>query len=233
MSSGVKFTIFFIHISPAGQGGQQVVTQIIRGQAVSTAISGASPVATVTGQGAASPTAAGQTPPGTPRSQGQGQVKLTLAQLTQLTQVSERDKLQYVTTCQEFEMNAVRTALKCLRKMIWNEGFLIDKLISSNQKASPHLHCRYVEAASGVRCRSAGWCRWYPTGFDGNGSRPGPDHRSATGHTSRGHRHPRTRPAAHAGSAAQRPGATLPLHPLGLSCHSHIKHRYAEDFWSD
>uniref|UniRef100_A0A665VLW8 Bromodomain PHD finger transcription factor n=1 Tax=Echeneis naucrates TaxID=173247 RepID=A0A665VLW8_ECHNA len=72
-----------------GQGGQQVVTQIIRGQAVSTAISGASPVATVTGQGAASPTtgqAAGQTPPGTPRAQGQGQVKLTLAQLTQLTQ---------------------------------------------------------------------------------------------------------------------------------------------------
>ncbi|KAG7485284.1 nucleosome-remodeling factor subunit BPTF isoform X1 [Solea senegalensis] len=73
-----------------GQGGQQVVTQIIRGQAVSTAISGASPVATVTGQGVASPTtagqAAGQTPPGTPRAQGQGQVKLTLAQLTQLTQ---------------------------------------------------------------------------------------------------------------------------------------------------
>ncbi|KAE8300728.1 Nucleosome-remodeling factor subunit BPTF [Larimichthys crocea] len=73
-----------------GQGGQQVVTQIIRGQAVSTPISGASPVATVTGQGAASPTAAGQaagqTPPGTPRAQGQGQVKLTLAQLTQLTQ---------------------------------------------------------------------------------------------------------------------------------------------------
>uniref|UniRef100_A0A8C4HR60 Bromodomain PHD finger transcription factor n=1 Tax=Dicentrarchus labrax TaxID=13489 RepID=A0A8C4HR60_DICLA len=73
-----------------GQGGQQVVTQIIRGQAVSTAISGASPVATVTGQGAASPTtagqAAGQTAPGTQRVQGQGQVKLTLAQLTQLTQ---------------------------------------------------------------------------------------------------------------------------------------------------
>lgn len=81
------------HLSLPGQGGQQVVTQIIRGQAVSTAISGASPVATVTGQGAASPTAAGQaagqTPPGTPRAQGQGQVKLTLAQLTQLTQVSE------------------------------------------------------------------------------------------------------------------------------------------------
>ncbi|XP_059196627.1 nucleosome-remodeling factor subunit BPTF-like [Centropristis striata] len=73
-----------------GQGGQQVVTQIIRGQAVSTAISGASPVATVTGQGAASPTAAGQAagqmPPGTLRTQGQGQVKLTLAQLTQLAQ---------------------------------------------------------------------------------------------------------------------------------------------------
>nr|XP_019939679.1 PREDICTED: nucleosome-remodeling factor subunit BPTF isoform X8 [Paralichthys olivaceus] len=73
-----------------GQGGQQVVTQIIRGQAVSTAISGASPVATVTGQGATSPAtlgqAAGQTTPGTPRAQGQGQVKLTLAQLTQLTQ---------------------------------------------------------------------------------------------------------------------------------------------------
>uniref|UniRef100_A0A146Q2T1 Bptf protein n=1 Tax=Fundulus heteroclitus TaxID=8078 RepID=A0A146Q2T1_FUNHE len=73
-----------------GQGGQQVVTQIIRGQPVSTAISSASPVTTVTGQGVASPNAAGQaagqTPPGTPRPQGQGQVKLTMAQLTQLTQ---------------------------------------------------------------------------------------------------------------------------------------------------
>ncbi|KAM8880253.1 nucleosome-remodeling factor subunit BPTF-like isoform 8-T9 [Spinachia spinachia] len=72
-----------------GQGGQQVVTQIIRGQAVSTALSGASPVATVTGQGATNATSgqgAGQTPPGTPRAHGQGQVKLTLAQLTQLTQ---------------------------------------------------------------------------------------------------------------------------------------------------
>uniref|UniRef100_A0A7N8XV17 Bromodomain PHD finger transcription factor n=1 Tax=Mastacembelus armatus TaxID=205130 RepID=A0A7N8XV17_9TELE len=73
-----------------GQGGQQVVTQIIRGQAVSTAVSAASPVATVTGQGTGSPITAGQaagpTPPGTPRAQGQGQVKLTLAQLTQLTQ---------------------------------------------------------------------------------------------------------------------------------------------------
>ncbi|KAK1886043.1 Nucleosome-remodeling factor subunit BPTF [Dissostichus eleginoides] len=52
-----------------GQSGQQVVTQIIRGQAVSTAISGASPVATVTGQGAGSPTTAA----GTPRAQGQKQ----------------------------------------------------------------------------------------------------------------------------------------------------------------
>lgn len=89
-----KILTIFIHLSLPGQGGQQVVTQIIRGQAVSTAISGANTVATVTGQGAASPTTAGQTPPGTPRTQGQGQVKLTLAQLSQLTQVSERDKLQ-------------------------------------------------------------------------------------------------------------------------------------------
>lgn len=57
---------------PSGQGGQQVVTQIIRGQAVSTA-GGASPAA---GAGA-------------PRLQGQGQVKLTVAQLGQLTQVSQ------------------------------------------------------------------------------------------------------------------------------------------------
>uniref|UniRef100_A0A1A8UXB7 Bromodomain PHD finger transcription factor n=1 Tax=Nothobranchius furzeri TaxID=105023 RepID=A0A1A8UXB7_NOTFU len=69
-----------------GQGGQQVVTQIIRGQPVSTAISAASPVTTATSQGVSSPTAAGQTPPGTPRTPGQGQVKLTMAQLTQLTQ---------------------------------------------------------------------------------------------------------------------------------------------------
>lgn len=72
-----------------GQGGQQVVTQIIRGQAVSTAIPGAGPVATVSGQAAASPTAVGHTQPGTTRTQGQGQVKLTLAQLGQLIQVSE------------------------------------------------------------------------------------------------------------------------------------------------
>uniref|UniRef100_A0A1A8F3K0 Bromodomain PHD finger transcription factor n=1 Tax=Nothobranchius korthausae TaxID=1143690 RepID=A0A1A8F3K0_9TELE len=69
-----------------GQGGQQVVTQIIRGQPVSTAISAASPVTTATSQGVSSPNAAGQTPPGTPRTPGQGQVKLTMAQLTQLTQ---------------------------------------------------------------------------------------------------------------------------------------------------
>lgn len=69
------------------------MTQIIRGQAVSTAISGANTVATVTGQGAASPTTSGQTPAGTPRAQGQGQVKLTLAQLSQLTQVRERDRM--------------------------------------------------------------------------------------------------------------------------------------------
>lgn len=49
---------------PPGQGGQQVVTQILRGQA-------ASPAA------------------GAPRLQGQGQVKLTVAQLGQLTQVSQ------------------------------------------------------------------------------------------------------------------------------------------------
>lgn len=79
--------------SPTGQGGQQVVTQIIRGQPVSTAISAASPVTAGTCQGVASPNAAGQavvqTPPGTPRPPGQGQVKLTMAQLTQLTQVGD------------------------------------------------------------------------------------------------------------------------------------------------
>ncbi|XP_013855113.1 nucleosome-remodeling factor subunit BPTF [Austrofundulus limnaeus] len=73
-----------------GQGGQQVVTQIIRGQPVSTTISAASSVTTGTGQGVASPNAGGQaasqTPPSTPRTPGQGQVKLTMAQLAQLTQ---------------------------------------------------------------------------------------------------------------------------------------------------
>lgn len=64
-----------------------MVTQIIRGQAVSAAVPGASPIATVSGQGAASPTAGGQMQPGTMRTQGQGQVKLTLAQLGQLIQV--------------------------------------------------------------------------------------------------------------------------------------------------
>uniref|UniRef100_A0A3B5M8L7 Bromodomain PHD finger transcription factor n=1 Tax=Xiphophorus couchianus TaxID=32473 RepID=A0A3B5M8L7_9TELE len=75
-----------------GNGGQQVVTQIIRGQPVSTAISAAGAVTAVTGQGVTGPgaagQAAGQTPPGTPRAPGQGQVKLTMAQLTQLTQVT-------------------------------------------------------------------------------------------------------------------------------------------------
>nr|XP_029481519.1 nucleosome-remodeling factor subunit BPTF-like isoform X7 [Oncorhynchus nerka] len=82
-------------ILPASQ--QQVVTQIIRGQPVSTAVSSASPVQTSAGQrmlGAApSPRpvtpAPGQSPsPSTPQGSRpqQGQVKLTLAQLTQLTQ---------------------------------------------------------------------------------------------------------------------------------------------------
>ncbi|XP_029621597.1 nucleosome-remodeling factor subunit BPTF isoform X7 [Salmo trutta] len=82
-------------ILPASQ--QQVVTQIIRGQPVSTAVSSASPVQTSAAQrmlGAApSPRpvtpAPGQSPsPSTPQGgrPQQGQVKLTLAQLTQLTQ---------------------------------------------------------------------------------------------------------------------------------------------------
>ncbi|MBN3299112.1 BPTF factor, partial [Amia calva] len=82
-------------VQQAGQT-QQVVTQIIRGQPVSTAISNASTVHTSTGQRSltvgtppqtATPSglpASPQTPQG-PRPQ-QGQVKLTLAQLTQLTQ---------------------------------------------------------------------------------------------------------------------------------------------------
>uniref|UniRef100_A0A8C6KT71 Bromodomain PHD finger transcription factor n=1 Tax=Nothobranchius furzeri TaxID=105023 RepID=A0A8C6KT71_NOTFU len=78
-------------------GGQQVVTQIIRGQPVSTAISAASPVTTATSQGVSSPTAAGQTPPGTPRTPGQGQVKLTMAQLTQLTQTGVGGSQQALT----------------------------------------------------------------------------------------------------------------------------------------
>ncbi|XP_064842659.1 nucleosome-remodeling factor subunit BPTF-like isoform X6 [Oncorhynchus masou masou] len=79
------------------QGQQQVVTQIIRGQPVSTAVSSASPVQTSAGQrmlGAAPSArpvtpAPGQSPsPSTPQGSRpqQGQVKLTLAQLTQLTQ---------------------------------------------------------------------------------------------------------------------------------------------------
>uniref|UniRef100_A0A4W5QQL7 Bromodomain PHD finger transcription factor n=1 Tax=Hucho hucho TaxID=62062 RepID=A0A4W5QQL7_9TELE len=79
------------------QGQQQVVTQIIRGQPVSTAVSSGSPVQTSAGQrmlGAAPcprpvTPAPGQSPsPSTPQGgrPQQGQVKLTLAQLTQLTQ---------------------------------------------------------------------------------------------------------------------------------------------------
>lgn len=92
-----------------GQGGPHVVTQIIRGQAVSTAISGANTVATVTGQGAASPTASGQTPAGTPRAQGQGQVKLTLAQLSQLTQVKETD----FTSTNKLSLSKTNESLVC------------------------------------------------------------------------------------------------------------------------
>lgn len=83
-----------------------------------------------------------------------------------------------------------------------------------------------VEAAGRFSCGSAGWSRWYPAGSDGDGSGSGPDHWPAAGHSSRGHGHPRTRSAAHAGSAAQRPGAALPLHSHRLSSHANIKHRY-------
>ncbi|XP_008839837.1 nucleosome-remodeling factor subunit BPTF isoform X2 [Nannospalax galili] len=68
---------------------QQVVTQIIRGQPVSTAVSAPSAASSSPGQKALTPgTPAGTLPtsaPPTPRPQ-QGQVKLTMAQLTQLTQ---------------------------------------------------------------------------------------------------------------------------------------------------
>ncbi|XP_041881396.1 nucleosome-remodeling factor subunit BPTF isoform X8 [Corvus kubaryi] len=70
---------------------QQVVTQIIRGQPVSTAVSSTSTASSSTGQktitssGAAPQQVQPQTPAPPPRPQ-QGQVKLTMAQLTQLTQ---------------------------------------------------------------------------------------------------------------------------------------------------
>ncbi|XP_023675299.2 nucleosome-remodeling factor subunit BPTF isoform X2 [Paramormyrops kingsleyae] len=74
---------------------QQVVTQIIRGQPASTAITSPSAVQTSAGQRLISTTSPApttpstpQTPPG-PRPQ-QGQVKLTLAQLTQLTQGAQK-----------------------------------------------------------------------------------------------------------------------------------------------
>ncbi|NXO98745.1 BPTF factor, partial [Certhia brachydactyla] len=70
---------------------QQVVTQIIRGQPVSTAVSSTSTASSSTGQktitssGTAPQQVQPQTPAPPPRPQ-QGQVKLTMAQLTQLTQ---------------------------------------------------------------------------------------------------------------------------------------------------
>lgn len=70
---------------------QQVVTQIIRGQPVSTAISSTSTASSSTGQktitssGTTPQQVQPQTPTPPPRPQ-QGQVKLTMAQLTQLTQ---------------------------------------------------------------------------------------------------------------------------------------------------
>ena len=63
-----------------GHSGQQVVTQIIRGQAVTTTVASPAP----TGQRLAGPLGLGQT--AIPRPQ-QGQFKLTLTQLSQLTQV--------------------------------------------------------------------------------------------------------------------------------------------------
>ncbi|XP_009864164.1 PREDICTED: nucleosome-remodeling factor subunit BPTF [Apaloderma vittatum] len=77
-------------ILPASQT-QQVVTQIIRGQPVSTAVSSTSTASssagqkTVTSPGTPSQQIQPQTPSQPPRPQ-QGQVKLTMAQLTQLTQ---------------------------------------------------------------------------------------------------------------------------------------------------
>ncbi|CAL8257563.1 unnamed protein product [Arctogadus glacialis] len=62
-----------------GHSGQQVVTQIIRGQAVTTKVASPAP----TGQRLAGPLGLGQT--AIPRPQ-QGQFKLTLTQLSQLTQ---------------------------------------------------------------------------------------------------------------------------------------------------
>ncbi|XP_029102433.1 nucleosome-remodeling factor subunit BPTF isoform X4 [Scleropages formosus] len=72
---------------------QQVVTQIIRGQPVSTAMSSPSSLQNVGSQQVVTTpmtTPTPQTPPG-PRPQ-QGQVKLTLAQLTQLTQGAQKQQ---------------------------------------------------------------------------------------------------------------------------------------------
>lgn len=83
-------TFLIRNYSLTGQS-QQVVTQIIRGQPVSTAVSSTSTASTSSGQKTV-------TSPGTPPQQiqpqtasqpprpQQGQVKLTMAQLTQLTQ---------------------------------------------------------------------------------------------------------------------------------------------------
>ncbi|XP_058902857.1 nucleosome-remodeling factor subunit BPTF isoform X9 [Kogia breviceps] len=68
---------------------QQVVTQIIRGQPVSTAISAPSPVSSAPAQKgltSGAPTASLQSSASQPPRPQQGQVKLTMAQLTQLTQ---------------------------------------------------------------------------------------------------------------------------------------------------
>lgn len=84
-------TIFFItNYSLTGQT-QQVVTQIIRGQPVSTAVSSTSTASSSSGQKTVTSPATPpqqiqpQTTSQPPRPQ-QGQVKLTMAQLTQLTQ---------------------------------------------------------------------------------------------------------------------------------------------------
>lgn len=77
------------HFAVCPGAPQQVMTQIIRGQPVSTAVSPPSTTSSTPGQkgltpGASTPNPAPSTPQ-PPRPQ-QGQVKLTMAQLTQLTQ---------------------------------------------------------------------------------------------------------------------------------------------------
>lgn len=112
------------------------MTQIIRGQAVSTAISGASPIATVGGQGAASPAAVGQTQPGTTRAQGQGQVKLTLAQLGQLIQVSEE-----LVACSTIPQGWMSVSSSALHKALGRLGIKTGKAQwgFENQKGNVHI----------------------------------------------------------------------------------------------